>query len=170
MVRRFDLKKLIALFLPLICIVSMSGCQLTQPEFEDFKEYQEDFVSVKDFIIDFNFTRNDASPLIVDINSQFLTIAGDEISDSSIEEAVKTIYDKGFTYIEINDDCIIFWEDETGYYGVLWSASPKDAINRIKSESRPQMKSQKLSDEWYEVGALELFEWNVITSSKGGVA
>ena len=149
------MKKLIAFVLALVCVLGLAGCQLNQPDFDDFQEYENVFGIVKNFLVDFNITRNDATPLIVDINSQFLTIAGDEISDSTIEDSVKAIYDKGFTYIEINEGCIIFWEDETGYYGVLWSTNPKDAINQIVKSSRPYMKSRKLSNEWYEVGALD---------------
>lgn len=149
------MRKLVAFILVLVCMLGLVGCQLNQPDFDDFQEYEDDFDIVKNFLVDFNFTRNDAAPLIVDINSQFLTVAGEEISDSTVEYSVKAIYDKGFTYIEINEDCIIFWEDETGYYGVLWSENPKDAISQEIKSSRPYMKSRKLSNEWYEVGALD---------------
>ena len=151
------MKKLIALILMLTCLLSMVGCQLNQPDFENFQEYEADFNIIKNFLVDFNLNRNDATPLIVDLDSQFLTIAGDEISDSTIEDSVKAIYDKGFTYIEINEDCIIFWEDETGYYGVLWSANPQNAIDQKKEDARPymNMKFKKLSNEWYEIGALD---------------
>lgn len=149
------MKRIIAFLLVVVFVAGTAGCRLNQPDFENFHEYEDDFVLVKDFIIESNFSRNDASPLIVDINSQFLTIDGDEISDHSIEDAVKAIYDKGFTYIEIHDDCVMFWEDETGYYGVLWSLNPKESINSIINDSRPYMKSRKLAKEWYEVGALD---------------
>ena len=45
--------------------------------------------------------------------------------------------------------------DETGYYGVLWAEKPTEAISSIREDSRPYMKSRKLSKEWYEVGALD---------------
>ena len=149
------MKKLIALVLAIGCALGMAGCQLNKPDFEDFQEYEDDFVAVKNFLVDFNTTHNDAVPLIVDIGSQFLSIKGTDISDPSIEDSVKAIYDKGFSYIEMHDDYIIFWEDETGYYGVLWSLNPKKSINLIIEDSRPYMKSKKLSNEWYEVGALD---------------
>ena len=88
------MKKLIALILMLTCLLSMVGCQLNQPDFENFQEYEADFNIIKNFLVDFNFNRNDATPLIVDLNSQFLTIAGDEVSDSTIEDSVKAIYKK----------------------------------------------------------------------------
>ncbi len=151
------IKKLIALVLALVCVLGLAGCRLNQPDFENFQEYEDDFVAVKNFLVDFNVSRNDTSRLLIDIGSQLLSIKGTDISDSTIEDSVKSIYDKGFTYIEIDDDYIIFWEDETGYYGVLWSANPQKAISQKKEDARPymNMKSKKLANEWCEIGALD---------------
>ena len=149
------MKKAIALVLVLICMLAMVSCQLNQPDFENFQEYEDDFSIVKNFLVDFNFSRNDSSSLIVDLNSRSLTIDGEEISDSTMEDSVKAVYDKGFTYIEINEDCIIFWKDETGYYGVLWSVDPEDAIDQMVKSNKPNLKSRKLANEWYEIGALD---------------
>lgn len=149
------MKKFVAFVLMFVCIFGMAGCQLNQPDFENFQEYENDFVLIKNFLVDFDFDRTDASPSIVDLSSQYLTIAGDEISDRTIVASVKTIYDKGFAYIEVTQDYMIFWEDETGYYGVLWSDNPTEEIGRICGNSRPNMKSRKLTEEWYEVGALD---------------
>ena len=149
------MKKLIALALALVCVFVLVGCHSTQLYFEDFQTYEDDFACVKNFLVDYRISCNDSSRLIVDIGSQFLSIKGTDISDGSIEDSVKAIYDKGFTYIEIDDDYIVFWEDETGYYGVLWSADPKESIDRIKKDSRSYLLSKKLSDEWYEIGALD---------------
>ena len=149
------MKKIVALFLILASLLSVTSCRLNQPDFDNFQEYEDDFNAVKNFLLDFNITRNDAAPLIVDLNSQFLTVAGYEISDSTIEDSVKAIYDKGFSYVEIDEDYMIFWEDETGYYGVLWSSNPQKSIRNIVKTSRPYMKSRKLAKEWYEVGALD---------------
>ena len=110
------MKKLIAVILAIVCaFVGLVYYRWNKPDFKDFQEYENDFVTVKNFLIDYNFARNDASRLSIDIGSQFLSINGTDISDSSIENSVKAIHDKGFTYIEVNDDYIIFWEDETGY-------------------------------------------------------
>ena len=123
----------------------------------NFSNCKDDFVRVKNFLVDYNSARNDDSRLLVAIGSQFLSINGTDISDSSIENSVKAIRDKGFTYIEIKDDYIVFWKDETGYYGVLWSSYPQKAVRQQKEAARPymNMKSKRLSSEWYEIGALD---------------
>ena len=145
----------VALLLTLVCLLVLGGCRLNQPDFEDFPEHEAAFISIKNFLVDYIATRNDDSRFIVDLNGQFLTVAGEQISTNTLEKSVKAIYEKGFHYIEVTKDYMIFWEDETGYYGVLWSASPKDSINQIVKSSRPYIKSRKLSKEWYEVGALD---------------
>ncbi len=146
------MKKHILFVLALLCILNLGGCN-NKPEFKDFAAYEEDFSQVRDFIATYNL-QNGESPHIVDINGEFLTVDGNEISDSSLSTAVNRLHKKGFAYIEVNSDCLIFWDDETGYYGILWSENPREAIRRIVKESRPNMKRCKLSDEWYEVGAL----------------
>lgn len=152
------MKKLVAWVLAIVCAFGgMVSYQWSKPDFKDFQEYKDDFVQVKNFLVDYNFARNDTSRLRVDIGNQFLSINGTDISDSSIENSVKAIRDKGFTYIELKDDYIVFWEDETGYYGVLWSSNPQKAVRQQKEAARPymNMKSKKLSSEWYEIGALD---------------
>ena len=107
------MKKRILYLITLVCLISLAGYlgvaayRWNQPDFEDFQSYEADFICVKNFLVDY-CSRNDTSRLIIDLNSQFLTIDGVEISDSTIEDSVKAIYDKGFTYIEINADCMIF--------------------------------------------------------------
>ena len=156
------MKKRIALLSILVVLslgiwLGMVVWRINQPTFENFQKYEYDFVLIKNFLIDYSLARNDASRLIVDMSNQFLTVSGEKISDSTIEDSVKTIYEKGFTYIEINHDSIIFWKDETGYYGVLWSSNPQKAISQKVEDARPymNMKSRKLSNEWYEIGALD---------------
>ena len=151
------MKKLIAVILAIVCaFIGLVCYRWNKPDFKDFQEYKNDFVTVKNFLIAYNFAHNDTSRLTVGIGSQFLSINGTDISDSSIENSVKAIHDKGFTYIEVDDDYIIFWKDETGYYGVLWSSNPQKAVRQKKEDARPymNMKSKKLSNEWYEIGAL----------------
>ena len=125
------MKKYFSFILTLVCILSFFGCSSGRPEFKDFAAYEDDFSQVRAFLTDYN--RNHGETLhIVDINSEFLSVDGNKISDSSLSAAVRRLYAKDFSYIEINSDCIIFWDDETGYYGVLWSENPKKAIIRYQ--------------------------------------
>lgn len=148
------LKKAISLFWIVLCLSGLVGCRLSKPYFENFKEYEEDFVSVKNFIIDYSTSLNNPTQLIIDISDCYLTVDGHIISDKNLEKSIKRLSENDFSYIEKCSDYIIFWDDETGYYGVMWSENPKQSINRIIENSRPNMKSKKLTDNWYEIGAL----------------
>ena len=148
------MKKLISFVLALFCIFGLSGCN-TKADFDDFSDYEDDFEAVVQFVLASVRQRNSVDTFTVDIGDGYIKI--DEVfqSDETLSPSIKKIREKGFTYIEVAQDYIIFWENETGYYGVLWSDKPTEAISSIREDSRPYMKSRKLSKEWYEVGALD---------------
>lgn len=146
------MRKMIALILVMICASSLGGCN-RKADFEDFAEYENDFNSVVQFVLEYQFQGNDVSTLILDTNG-YIKMGDAPISDDTLTSAVKRIREKGFTSIDVGEDYMIFWEDETGYYGVLWSDNPAEAINRA-TKSHPYMKSRELAKEWYEVGALD---------------
>ena len=148
------MKRIIALFLALFCILGLSGCS-TKPDFDDFSDYEDDFETVVQFVIEYAQQRNAIDTFIVDIGDDYIKIDDAFQSDETLSPSIKKIREKGFTYIEVSQDYMIFWEDETGYYGVLWSNKPTEVISHIREDSRPYMKSRKLSKEFYEVGALD---------------
>lgn len=147
------MKKAISFVLALFCIFGLSGCN-TKADFDDFSDYEDDFEAVVQFVLASVRQRNSVDTFTVDIGDGSIKI--DEVfqSDETLSPSIKKIREKGFTYMEVAQDYIIFWENETGYYGVLWSDNPTEAI-RGRKDSHPYMKSRKLSKEWYEVGALD---------------
>ena len=148
------MKKIIALLLMLVCVSGLAGCN-TKADFDNFSDYEDDFDAVVQFVLEYAHQRNDVDTFTVDIGDDYIKIDDAFQSDESLSPSIKRIREKGFTYIEVAQDYMIFWEDETGYYGVLWSDKPTEAISNIREDSRPYMKSRKLSKEFYEVGALD---------------
>ena len=148
------MKKLISFVLALFCILGLSGCN-TKVDFDDFSDYEDDFETVVQFVLEYVQQRDAVDTFTVNIGDGYIKIDEAFQSDESLSPAIKRIREKGFTYIEVAQDYMIFWEDETGYYGVLWSGKPTEAISNIREDSRPYMKSRKLSKEFYEVGALD---------------
>ena len=138
----------------LFCILGLSGCN-TKADFDNFSDYEDDFDAVVQFVLEYVHQRNAVDTFIVDIGDDYIKIDDAFQSDETLSPSIKRIREKGFTYIEVAQDYMIFWEDETGYYGVLWAEKPTEAISSIREDSRPYMKSRKLSKEWYEVGALD---------------
>lgn len=148
------MKKLISFVLALFCILGLSGCN-TKADFDNFSDYEDDFDAVVQFVLEYVHQRNSVDAFTVDIGDDNIKIDDTFQSDEALSPSIKKIREKGFTYIEVAQDYMIFWEDETGYYGVLWAEKPTEEINSIREDSRPYMKSRKLSKEWYEVGALD---------------
>ena len=132
----------------------MSGCN-TKADFDNFSDYEDDFDAVVQFVLEYVHQWNSVDAFTVDIGDDNIKIDDTFQSDEALTSSIKKIREKGFTYIEVAQDYMIFWEDETGYYGVLWAEKPTEEINSIREDSRPYMKSRKLSKEWYEVGALD---------------
>lgn len=150
------MKKLIVLVLAVLCVVSVVVFKTSKPIFKDFDEYSNAFVAVRNFILENNSVESDVQQLIVDLDESILYLSQDKVeNEETLLSAVKKLSDKDFSYVEVKKDYMIFWDDETGYYGVLWSSNPKPAIKCIVKEARPYMKSRKLSSEWYEVGELD---------------
>lgn len=148
------MKKLVGLLLILAYVLGMAGCN-TKADFDDFSDCEADFDAVVQFVLEYVHQRNAVDTFTVNISDDYIKIDDAFQSDESLNSSIKKIREKGFTYIEVAQDYMIFWEDETGYYGVLWSNKPTEAISNIREDSRPYMKSKKLSEEWYEVGALD---------------
>lgn len=155
------MKKLVAKILVVVCVGAVIGTTIVfrsnQPTFKDFEEYNDDFITVRDFILEYYFVENVAQPLIIDLNDKILSHADEKIENQeALLTAVNKLNEKDFSYVEVTNGYMIFWDDETGYYGVLWSLNPKSSVKSIVKSSRPNMKSRKLSSEWYEVGALDV--------------
>lgn len=147
------MKKIITLLIMLVSVFGLVGCN-TKPDFDDFSDYEDDFEAVVQFVLEYVQQRNSVDTFTVNIGDDYIKIDDAFQSDEALSPSIKKIREKGFTYIEVALDYMIFWEDETGYYGVLWSDKPTEVISSIREDSRPYMKSRKLSKEWYEVGAL----------------
>lgn len=154
------MKKMLSLLLIAFLLIHLTGCHLHKPTFEDFSEYLDSFIVVRDYILaNLPTLGNDNSSsdylLTVRLNDEILSISSNKPANGSeLLAAVKELNEKGFSFVNVELDYMIFWEDETRYYGVLWSSNPKSAINAI-NEPHMNVKSRKLEKEWYEVGALD---------------
>lgn len=141
-----------ALTCVLIGWVTLVVYRLTRPTFQNFGEYRDAFITVRDFILDCGTS----TPSTVSLNEDILSISDHKPKDeTALLEAVEKLKNKGFSYVWIGDDYLIFWEDETQYYGVLWSLEPKVSMRSIREDSYSTIKFRKLTKEWYEIGALD---------------
>jgi len=146
------MKKLIALVFALVCLLGLAGCE-KKVEHDDFSDYKEDFMAVVQFVLGYDYNNiisDRISSFTIDIDEGYIKIDDSYQSMDVLMHSIERIREKGFTYIEVNEDCMIFWEDN-GFYGWLWSYEPVESLKRITESERPYMKSQKITHEWYEV-------------------
>lgn len=68
------------------------------------------------------------------------------------KSAIKTI-DKEFDYMWVTKDYVIFWEDETKYYGLVYSEKPLSTIWDMKTDWYEGMEYHRINSNWYEIGA-----------------
>ena len=146
------IKKLIALVLALICVLGFAGCE-KKVEHNDFYDYYEDFMAVIHFVLGYdynNIVSDQISSFTIDINEGYIKIDDSYQSTDVLMHSIEKIRKKGFTYIEVSENYMIFWEDN-GFYGWLWTYESVEALECITKSECPYMKLQKITDEWYEV-------------------
>lgn len=146
------MKRLISILIIIILLISFSACSLTKAKFENFADCKADFETVSNFLRSYYMDQDYSG------SATFEFIDGNIWKDNLVvseeyAEEIKTIQQNGFTYVWVEEEHIIFWQDETRYYGVLFSEEPKTALRSVK-EWYDELKSKKLDKNWYEIGAL----------------
>lgn len=146
------MKRLLCIFMIATLLLSFSACALTKARFENFADCKGDFETVSDFLHSYYMDNAYSGSATFDFEDGKISKDGFVISEEYVKE-VKTIQENGFTYVWVEEEHIIFWQDETRYYGVLFSEDPKTALRSVK-EWYDELKSKKLDKNWYEIGAL----------------
>lgn len=146
------MKRVLPIVIIVVMLISFSACSLTKAKFENFADCKADFETVSDFLRSYYMDYDYSGSATFDFEDGYISKDGFVISEEYAEE-VKTIQQNGFTYVWVEEEHIIFWQDESKYYGVLFSEDTKTALRSVK-EWYDELKSKKLDKNWYEIGAL----------------
>ena len=146
------MKRVLPIVIIVIMLITFSACASRKAKFENFADCKADFETVSNFLRSY-YVDQDYSG-----SATFEFIDGNIWKDSLVvseeyAEEIKTIQQNGFTYVWVEEEHTIFWQDETKAYGVLFSEDPKAALRSVK-EWYDELKSKKLDKNWYEIGAL----------------
>lgn len=148
------MKKVVIFILAVSILLSMNGC--IKNEVEVFEENKTHFSLVADFATTY-YERNHSDKEHLTLAFSNGNIIDTEtvlnISDK-ISEATEKIEDAQFEFLWVTSDYVIFWQDETKYYGLLWAEYPKTIIKSIKEDWYDDMEYQKIENNWYEIGVL----------------
>ncbi|MBE6789550.1 MAG: hypothetical protein E7539_07845 [Ruminococcaceae bacterium] len=128
-----------------------------KPQIENFEQVSEDYEIVALLTLDsYNeLMPNDSYPenevIIVDIDEENLKC--DDYIFSLTDEQQKAVITAGkkFNYLAVYEGAVFFCEDETGYYGLVYSEHP---IAALYKEELPQQGREyhRINSRWYEWG------------------
>lgn len=128
-----------------------------EPEIENFNEVQDDYETIAEFALE---TYNEISPEKEYVIFDIIYGGTFRFEDYEIpltekqQKAVKLISEE-FDYLRVCENAVFFHEDETGYYGLVYSEHPLIALykNEIPQRGRDY---HRLSSRWYEWGVFGL--------------
>ncbi len=147
------MKKAISVLICMMILFSFSACASSKVKFDDFAECKQDFETTSSFLRSY-YVENGCSARVVFHFQDGKILRDDAVVSDDYSKETETILDNGFSFVWVEEDYMIFWEDETKYYGVLFSENAKSAIDSVE-EWREGIKSKKLDKNWYEIGALD---------------
>lgn len=145
------MKRCMVLMLAMFLLVGTIGCK--SPEVPFFEENKQHLLEIKDFVLSHYGTESTqlenedyVAMWVWDVGADGLAIS-DEMT-----EAIEAVGAE-FSCLWVAEDYVIFWEDETKHYGLLWAESGKQVIKSLREWYTP-MECRKIESGWYEIGVL----------------
>lgn len=130
-----------------------------EPEIENFNDVSADYETIANVAMKYYNESTDKDERIC------LTIKEDCLLDDSLlednivinlnkeeKQAIKSV-DEAFMCLWVTDEYVIFWEDETKYYGLVYSENPLSTIWAMKSDWYESIDYHRIDSDWYEIGA-----------------
>lgn len=122
------------------------------PQLDDFDSVSEEYEEIAETaLLYYKNSSPEEESIIISINETGLTQDGEnlQLSDSQIA-AVKIAYDK-FDFLRVYEDAVFFYEDETGYYGLVYSQNPVSALYKAELPQAGR-EYHRINSSWYEWG------------------
>ena len=130
-----------------------------EPEIENFNDVSAAYETIANVAMKYYNESTDKDERIC------LTIKEDCLLDDSLlednivinlnkeeKQAIKSV-DEAFMCLWVTDEYVIFWEDETKYYGLVYSENPLSTIWAMKSDWYESIDYHRIDSDWYEIGA-----------------
>ncbi|MBQ8605913.1 MAG: hypothetical protein IJ408_04180 [Clostridia bacterium] len=157
MKRELTLKKLLLIVtLPIIVALLAFATYLFvwggTPQFSDFDEVCAQYEEVSKIALDFyRENATDEEHLFVYINHDSLEyeeklLPLTDAQKDSVEKAGKR-----FGYLRVYKDSVVFYEDETHYYGLIYSKTPLISLHKVGLNKNGR-EYHRINSRWYEWG------------------
>lgn len=123
-----------------------------EPEIENFNEVQDDYETIAEFALE---TYNELSPekeyVIIDIYNGTLQYNDTWLPLNEKEQRAAKLISEEFDYLRVCKDAVFFHEDETGYYGLVYSRHPLADLYKDEIPQRGR-DYHRINSRWYEWG------------------
>lgn len=123
-----------------------------KPYIENFDEVSNDYETVAHLALN---TYSDLSPqeeyIIIDIYDGNFKYDNSNLPLSEAQQNAVQVASEEFDYLRVCKDAVFFCEDETGYYGLVYSKHPLSALYKAELPQDGR-EYHRINSHWYEWG------------------
>lgn len=140
--------KIIALFSVLTLVLCGCGKSTKAQELSDNIDAYETIaeIAIKDF-------QDEEHKNELDEGTRWVVMLSEFSKYDNLKDEID-ISEKSFSYLWIEEENVVFWNDETKVLGLVYSSNPKDYINSLKKWYQ-DMEYERINENWYVVGSWE---------------
>lgn len=156
------MKKGIAIFVAVsLAVITVFGVYFYifggKPQIEGFDEISGDYEIIADaslgYFREVSAENERITLLIYDNYLEDYTVGNTLTLTDEQNKALKTIKKSlGGGCLWVTEDTVIFWRDETKYFGLVYSDKPLSAVREMKSDWFSNAEYHRINSNWYEVG------------------
>ena len=126
-----------------------------------FQEHSSELIAVKDYVLSYakaDTTEHDTERTVFLVRADgklVLQSKNEELSSGGqLSDALSAVRQCGFDHIWVEGEDVIFWNDETHTYGLLYSDSPKQKVRAMEKDWYEDMEYRMLTSTVCEIGQL----------------
>ncbi len=154
------MKKGIAIFVAvLLAVITVFGVYFYifggKVQNENFDEVSADYEAIAELCLEYyNESYDKDERITLFIHDNYLDTDGSTLTLTDEQnKALETVRESfGGGCLWVTEDTVIFWRDETKYYGLVYSDNPLTAVRKMKSDWYESVEYHRINSHWYEVG------------------
>lgn len=124
-------------------------------QFDKFEKTSEDYEAVAQLCLEYyREPPSEDGRKTLGIRDGYLTdyTDGSELKLNDEQNKFLETVKEDFDFLWVTEDNVIFWRDETKYYGLIYSDNPLSDILEMKSDWYKTLDYHRINSHWYEIG------------------
>ena len=123
-----------------------------KPHIENFEQLSDDYETIAQLASDtYREVAPDEEYIIIDIYDGNLKYNETILSLTREQQDIVLSVSESFNYLRVCNDAVFFCDDETGYYGLVYSKSPLTALYKAEVPQKGR-EYHRINSCWYEWG------------------